>query len=73
MSMVTLVVTMVFVLLVMRNDDDADGGRDEDGAVTDNQDYDDDAYGYDEEYDGDCGADDGNDYDGVASAYLARH
>ena len=75
MIMVILIVTMVLVLLVGCNDDYADGGRDEDGADSDNEDDDDDGYGSDEEYDGDGGGDDGNDYDGVASddSCLYKH
>ena len=62
---------------VGENDDGGEGGRGKDEAGSDNQDDDDDCYGYDEDYDGDWGGDNGNDYDGVASddsctaSYLA--
>ena len=67
---------MVLVLLVGCNDDYADGGRDKDGADSDNEDGDDDGYGSYEEYDGDGGGGEvGNDYHGVASdvSCLYKH
>ena len=57
-----LIVKMVLMLLVKRNDNDGEGGQGKDVAGNDNEDDDDDCYGYDEEYDGDGGGEDGDDY-----------
>ena len=63
-----VIANIMLVLLMKCNVDDGEGGRGNDGAGSGNEDDDDDCYGYDEEYDGDSGCDDGDDDGGFLSS-----